>query len=152
MQIISLIAALFLITGEVTLVELKAKRHLKATRKFDVSYPSNIAENRINLLNDGVTQCFPDNELYFTTVQEQYPMIEIDLKMTRIVKGVIIYLRVDALAPELGGKSTSCVFTRYSLSHGKLYQIEYKYLVKTQGTNLKLYNRVFAKSTYFSNK
>ena len=104
------------------MVELKAKRHLKAIRKFEVSFPSNIAENRVNLLNDGVAQCFPDNELYFTTVQEQYPMIEIDLKMTRIVRGVIIYLRDDALAPELDGKS-SCVFTRYSVSHGKLYQI-----------------------------
>ena len=92
------------------MVELKAKRHLKAIRKFEVSFPSNIAENRVNLLNDGVAQCFPDNELYFTTVQEQYPMIEIDLKMTRIVRGVIIYLRDDALAPELDGKS-SCVFT-----------------------------------------
>jgi hypothetical protein len=119
---------------------------LKAIRKFEVSVPSNIAENRVNLLNDGVAQCYPDNELYFTTVQEQYPMIEIDLKMTRIVKGVIIYLRDDALAPELDGKS-SCVFTRYYISHGKLYQIEYKYLVKTQETNLKLYNRVIVPPT-----
>ena len=113
------------------MVELKAKRHLKAIRKFEVSVPSNIAENRVNLLNDGVAQCYPDNELYFTTVQEQYPMIEIDLKMTRIVKGVVIYLRVDALAPELDGKG-SCVSNQrnYSWKHGR---------------ELKLYNRVFAR-------
>ena len=89
--------------NEVTLVELKVKRHLGSMRNFDVHVPSNDLENRADLLIDGVAHCFPEEDLYFTTNQETYPRVEIDLKMTRIIKGVTIFLRVDALAPELNG-------------------------------------------------
>ena len=96
------------VEGEVTLVELKAKRHLQTKRKFDVIDTSlGHAENKASLLNDGVVQCFPDEDLYFTTEVESYPRIEIDLKSSRVVKGAIIYLRVDALAPDFNGKSDS---------------------------------------------
>ena len=89
--------------NEVTLVELKARRHLGSKRNFDIHATSSDLESKVDLLIDGVAHCFPDEDLYFTTDQEIYPRVEIDLKMTRIVTGITIFFRADALAPEING-------------------------------------------------
>ena len=90
--------------NEVTLVELKAKRYLGSKRNIGVRDLSNDSKNKVELIIDGIAHCFPDEDLYFVTNQEIYPRVEIDLKMIRIVKGVKIFLRADALAPDLNGK------------------------------------------------
>ena len=54
---------------------------------------------KASLLIDGAVQCYPDNELYFTTDEEAYPRIEIDLKENRIVLGITVYFRDDVNKP-----------------------------------------------------
>ena len=56
---------------------------------------------KAHLLLDGAVQCYPDDKLYFSTMEESYPRIEIDLKEPRIVLGITVYFRDDANKPSI---------------------------------------------------
>ena len=62
------------------------------------------SEENIHLLFDGVVQCFPNEDLYFSTEKEYMPRIEIDLSEPRIVLGVTIYFRDDIIKPHVNRK------------------------------------------------
>ena len=62
------------------------------------------SEENIHLLFDGVVQCFPNEDLYFSTEKEYMPRIEIDLAEPRIVLGVTIYFRDDIIKPHVNRK------------------------------------------------
>ena len=62
------------------------------------------SEEKIHLLFDGVVQCYPNENLYFSTETESMPRIEIDLTEPRIVLGVTIYFRDDIIKPHVNRK------------------------------------------------
>lgn len=91
-------------SGEVTLVELEVQRQTGSmTRTFHLSASS--ANEKTYSLLDGIARCFPDDELYFRSDIEDLPYVRIDFQEARVVKGVVIYLRSDALAPSIQGSS-----------------------------------------------
>ena len=74
---------------------------------------------------DGAVQCYPDNELYFTTEEEAYPRIEIDLKQNRIVMGITVYFRDDANKPNTLRKKFVPVRLRKKLNISIFRLLEY---------------------------
>ena len=62
------------------------------------------SEEKAQLLFDGVVQCYPNEDLYFSTETESIPRIEIDLTEPRIVLGVTIYFRDDISKPHVNRK------------------------------------------------
>ena len=70
-------------------------------QQFDVKTSS--AGDKAGLLIDGLAHCYPEESFYYKSELEDYPTIEIDLKETRVIKGVMFYTRSDSLAPKLSG-------------------------------------------------
>ena len=89
------------VKGEVTWLELKSLRHFEPVENFTVTASS--ASDKAHFLIDGLAFCNPSEALYYKSSEEAFPRVEIDLKETRVVKGVVIFLRSDQLAPPIQG-------------------------------------------------